>query len=196
MNPWYKAILHIGWPFFTFYHPIKVIGRENIPEGGCLVCANHSSMSDPCFVVVAFSKKRQLHIMAKASVMRLPILGPLLKKAGIFGIERGKADFTAVKTAMKLLKDGEYVLMFPEGTRVREQEDVEAKNGAAMLAFRTGVPILPVYVPTKKPPFRRMKVVIGEPYTIQSQVRRPSQEDYHSWANELMEKIYKLGEEQ
>ena len=194
MNPWYKGILNVGWPFFTLYHPIKVAGQENIPEGGCLVCANHSSMSDPCFVVVAFSKKRQLHIMAKASGMRIPLLGPLLKKAGIFGIERGKADFNAIKTAMKLLKDGEYVLMFPEGTRVREEDDIEAKNGAAMLAVRTGVPVLPVYIPVKKPAFRRLTVVIGEPYHIVPETRRPSQEDYHRYANELLDKIYKLGE--
>lgn len=196
MNPWYKFILNLGWPFFTLYHPMKVVGQENIPEGGCLVCANHSSMSDPCFVVVAFSKKRQLHIMAKASVMRIPILGPLLKKAGIFGIERGKADFNAIKTAMKLLKDGKYVLMFPEGTRVRENDNIEAKNGAAMLAVRAGVPILPVYIPVKKPAFRRLTVVIGEPYHIETETRRPSQDDYHRYANELLYKIYKLGENQ
>ena len=177
MNPWYKGILNVGWPFFTLYHPIKVVGQENIPEGGCLVCANHSSMSDPCFVVVAFSKKRQLHIMSKASVLRIPILGPLLKKAGIFGIERGKADFNAIKTALKLLKDGEYVLMFPEGTRVKENEDLEAKNGAAMLAVRTGVPILPVYIPANKPAFRRLTGRMGEMCRRVPETRRPSQQD-------------------
>ena len=95
---------------------------------------------------------------------------------------------------MKLLKDGKYVLIFPEGTRVKENEEVDAKNGAAMLAARTGVPILPMYIPANKPAFRRLTVVIGEPYKIVSETRRPTQEDYHRWACEIMDKIEELGE--
>lgn len=194
MNKWYRGIFCVGFPFFSLYHPIKVIGRENIPEGGALVCANHSSMSDPCFAAVAFTIRRQLHIMSKASVMRVPLLGKLLKKAGMFGIERGKADITAVKTAIGYLKNGEYVMMFPEGTRVRGNEDVDAKNGAAMFAVRCGVPVVPMYIPTKKPPFKRLTVVIGEPYYMLPGEKRAKPEQYHQLADELMDKIYALGE--
>lgn len=77
--------------------------------------------------------------------MHWPFIGWVLKHGGIFGVKRGKADVAAIKTAMKYLKDGELLLMFPEGTRHQDGEFGDAKTGAAMLALRTGVPIVPIY---------------------------------------------------
>ncbi len=83
----------------------------------------------------------------------------------------------AVKTALKLLKDGDKLLMFPEGTRVRQGEDVSVKTGAAMFATRTGVPLLPVYIQRKKRLFARNAVVIGQPYYPQYAGRKPTPEE-------------------
>lgn len=190
----YRLLFCIAWPFFNIYHPTLVTGRENIPEGGALICANHTAYSDPVFVVVAMGIKYHVHPMAKASLLRVPILGPLLKAAGIFGIERGKADLGAIKTAMTLLKGGEYVLMFPEGTRVKDDTEAEAKKGAAMLGVKMGVPILPVYVPRKKGAFRPVRIVIGESYYMQPESKRATSAEYATFADELMDKINNLGD--
>ena len=149
MRMFYAVIYTIIWPFFNLVHPHRAIGREHIPEGGVLVCGNHTSLSDPLFLAFAFHKKYQLRPMAKAELLRVPFIGWILKRVGVFGVERGKSDVGAIKQAMKYLKEGEKVLLYPEGTRVRASrgEESEPKTGAAMLAVRCGVPILPVYVP-------------------------------------------------
>lgn len=152
MRGWYRFVYCLVWPFFNFIHPSKVIGRENIPQGGAMVCCNHTAMSDPLFLAFAFQLHNQLRAMAKAELLRVPVVGWVLGKAGVFGVERGKSDIAAIKLAMKFLRDGEKVLLFPEGTRVRSSkgEVSQPKSGAAMLAVRCGVPILPVYVPEKR----------------------------------------------
>ena len=193
MRFFYNLLWCIVWPFFNLVHPVRHIGREHIPEGGAVVCGNHSSLGDPLCVTFAMGRRHQLRAMAKIELMRVPVLGWLLGKAGIFGVDRGKADVGAIKTAIRFLKSRDKVLLFPEGTRVRDGEDSSAKTGAAMLAIRTGVPILPVYIPEKKRLFRSITVVIGEPYYPQVGEKRASAEDYQNVADDLMERIRALG---
>lgn len=195
MDRFYHVLYAVIWPFFNLFHPVTAIGRENIPEGAAIICPNHTKASDPFFVVFAFKRKYTMRAMAKAEVMRIPVIGWILNKAGVFGVDRGSADINAVKTALRHLKEGSKLLMFPEGTRVGEGESVEAKTGAAMFAVRTGVPIVPVYIPAKKQWFRPTTVVIGQPFRPQVAGRKGTSEEYHAIANELMERIRVLGEE-
>lgn len=193
----YTFLWCLVWPFFSLVHPCRLVGRENLPANGGLFCANHSGLNDPVCLMLAVGPKRQLHAMAKAEFMSIPVLGALLRKAGIFGVARGKSDVAAIKTAMRYLKNGENVLMFPEGTRIKEGMDKygnesEAKAGAAMLAVRTGAPLVPVYIPTKKRWFRFTTVVVGEPYYPQVEGKRVSAEDYQAVAEDLMKRIYAL----
>ncbi len=194
-NKMYSFLYLLVWPFFNFVHPCRVIGRENIPAGGALICANHFYASDPFFIAFAFRLCHQLRVMAKAELIRVPIIGWLLNKAGIFGVERGKGDVAAIKTAMRYLKDGNKVLLFPEGTRAKAGEALEAKTGAAMLALRTGVPIVPVYVPSKHKWFGRTPVVIGEAYFPQTAGKRATAEEYQVIADDLMCRIKALAPE-
>lgn len=190
----FHALYAVVWPFFNLVHPVKAVGRENIPEGAALICPNHTRASDPFFVLYAFKRKHIMRAMAKAEIMRVPVIGWVLRKAGVFGVERGTADINAVKTALRVLKNGYKLLLFPEGTRVGEGESVEAKTGAAMFAVRTGSPIIPVYVPAKKRWFRPTTVVIGQPYYPQVAGRKGTSEEYRAISDELMERIYALGE--
>lgn len=193
MRTWYTILYSVIYPFFNLVHPGKHIGREHIPEGAAIICGNHTRMSDPFFMIYAFHLENQLRPMAKAEVMRLPVIGWLLKKAGVFGVDRGKADVGAIKHAMKLLKDGEKVLIFPEGTRHRDGDAGDGKTGAAMLAVRTGVPLVPVYIPAEKKWFGRTTVVIGEPYYPQVAGRKGTPEEYRAIADDLMSRIQDLG---
>ena len=193
-NKVYAVLYPIVWIFMKIFHPWKAVGVENIPEGAALMCGNHTSLGDPLYVVCCMGSRRQTHVMAKAEIMKWPVIGFLLKKAGIFGVNRGKSDMAAIKEAMRVLRDGEKLLMFPEGTRVRGDEDVEAKVGAALFATRTGVPLLPVYIQRKKRRFRRNTVVIGEPYYPEYEGRKPSEEELQVMARELMGRVKALGE--
>lgn len=194
MKTFYAVIYSIVWPFFNLVHPSRAVGREHIPEGGVLVCSNHTALSDPLFICFAFHLKHQIRPMAKAELLRIPFIGWILRHVGVFGVERGKSDVGAIKQAMKYLKEGEKVLLFPEGHRIKgsKGEHGEAKNGAAMLAVRCGVPILPVYVPEKKPWFRPAKVIIGEPYVPQVSSRKGTAEEYDAITTELMARIHAL----
>ena len=194
MRPVYAILYCIVWPFFNLVHPVRVIGRSNIPQGSALVCGNHTALSDPLLTIFAFGRRNQLHPMAKAELLAIPVLGWLLGKAGIFGVERGKSDVGAIRTAMKFLKSGEKVLMYPQGTRHKDGDMGDAKTGAAMLAVRTGVPVVPVYVPAKKRWFRPTPVVIGTPYLPQVAGKKGTAEEYRVIADDLMERIRALEE--
>lgn len=193
MNKFYAVLYPIIWIFLKLFHPWTAVDRENLPEGGVLICGNHTSLGDPLYVLCCIGHKPQCHVVAKEELMNIPVLGFLLKKAGIIGIKRGKSDVAAIKESMRVLKNGEKLLLFPEGTRVKEGETGEGHTGAALLATRTGVPILPVYIQPKKRWFRKTTVIFGQPYQPEYEGRRPTPEDYHRITDDLMDRIHKLG---
>lgn len=192
---WYKLLYTIVRPFVGLYYPMKFYGRENIPDGGALVCGNHSSAIDPFFLAFALGKKRPICAMAKESLLKIPVIGKLLKLVGTFPVKRGASDIHAVKYAMERLKEGEYVALFPEGTRVKSREEGAPKTGAAMLACRTGVPVLPVYIPMKKRVLRINKVYIGEPLYFKPAGKRATAEEYEEMTARLMDAIYDCGDQ-
>lgn len=191
---WFHFLYAVIWPFFNLVRPIYAVGRENIPDGPVVICPNHTSIGDPFYAAFAFGWKFPMRAIAKIEIMRVPFVGWILGKAGVFGIDRGHADMKAIKTALKVLKDGNKLLLFPEGTRVHEGEDVAAKTGAAMFATRTGVPLMPVYIPRKKKLFARNEVIIGKPYQPEFAGRKPTSEELDAITHDLMERVRKLGE--
>ena len=195
-DAWFHFLYAVIWPFFNLFRPLRVVGRENIPDGAAVLCPNHTTLGDPFYVVFAFGRKYPMRAMAKIQIMRVPVIGWILGKAGVFGVDRGRADMKAVKTALKFLKDGNKLLMFPEGTRVHEGEDVTAKTGAAMFSTRTGAPLLPVYIQRKKKVFGRNVVVIGKPYHPEYAGRKPTPDELDAIVGDLMDRVRKLGEGQ
>ena len=191
MKFFYRLWYILVYAFFHIFYRLNVKGRENIPEGAALICANHSAYSDPLVIAFAFGIKYFMRFMAKIELMRIPVFGFLLKIAGTFGVNRGKSDVQAIKTALQTLKSGEKVAMFPEGTRVSESDAASAKTGAILLASKTGAPIVPVYIPRKKKRFSTIDVVIGEPYVIE-RIKGGGSEVYSVYADELMKKIEAL----
>lgn len=128
-NVIYCIAYMVLWVVFRIVMPTRCINKQNRPEGGALLCANHTRTNDPLFIAYALGWHYQIHVMAKEEIMHWPFIGWVLKHGGIFGVKRGKADVAAIKTAMKYLKDGELLLMFPEGTRHQDGEFGDAKTG-------------------------------------------------------------------
>lgn len=177
-------------------HPvIHVHGRENIPEGPCMLCCNHSSFSDPVWVIVYGKLSRLPRIMAKQELMKLPVLGWLYRKLGAFPVDRGATDLKAVQTTLKTLREGNRVLIFPEGTRVRKGKRVEAHSGALLMANRAKVPVVPIYVSTKKHLFSRINLSFGEAYFPEYAAAKATPEELTLRSAELLEKIYAMEDE-
>lgn len=195
-NPFAKAY-RITWtllyPIFSIFHPVEVIGAENVPEGPVLLCANHSSAWDPIQVMMALPKTYPLRIMAKKQLFSIPIVGPFLRSIGVFPVDRGNSDISAVKTAIKSLRDGFSLLLFPEGTRVQEKGQVATKSGAAVIAVRSGVPLLPVFVDMKKRLFRKTRVIFGKPFDPVYTGRKGTAEEMQAIAEEALRQSYALG---
>lgn len=192
---YFQLIYCMAWPFFSLFHPIKAVGREHIPAGAAVICANHTSLSDPLCVCFAFQLKHHIQPLGKIELLRIPILGWLLEKGGIIGVDRERADLKAVKACLLCLKEGRKLLVFPEGTRVAEGETVTGKGGAAFFASRTGTPIVPVYVPGKKRWFRSTTVVIGAPFYPVFSGRKATSEELDGITQEIMERIHRLEEQ-
>lgn len=187
---WYNLIYCVARPVGCVFFPQKTYGRENIPEGPALICANHSSGLDGLMLPFAMGRKNYLRVMAKAELRKVPVIGWILEKAGIIFVKRGERDIDSVKNSLRALKAGEKLMLFPEGTRVRGDEMVAAKSGAVHIASRAGVPIVPVYIPRNKKLFRVSRVVIGKPYTI----RMENREDADALSQDLMNRIWALGD--
>lgn len=194
MTRFYRIIYAIAAPIIHLLFPCRTVGLEDLPEEGALLCANHASGWDPIIIALSLPRDARLTVMAKDQLFRIPVLGFLLRKLGIFPVKRGGSDLTAMKTAMKVLTGGNRLLVFPEGTRVEEQGDVEAKGGVTVMATRTGVPMVPVYCGGRRKFLRKTTVVFGEPYVPVIAGRRPTPEENRAIAAEILERIYALSE--
>ena len=187
----YKIAYILARCVFSLLYRIHIYGRENIPEGAALVCANHTASTDPIFLAMGLTVKNQVHFMAKAELLRNPLQRVILKGLGVFAVRRGQSDMKAIKQAFRLLHDNKKLGMFPEGTRVQAEGEAQARTGAAMLAVKTGVPLLPVSIsPGRKHLFSKVNIVIGEAYKLE--VKKVTPERYREIADELMQRIYML----
>lgn len=158
----------IFWIFFTVFCRWEVTGRENLPQRGpVVVVCNHISLWDPVAVGVALP--RRVYFMAKEELFRLPLVGLVLRGLGAFPVRRGEADLAAMRQALRLLRQGKVVGVFPEGGRSRRGALEEFQRGAALLALRTQAPLVPVaLIGTNRilgrlGAFHRFKVRIGPP---------------------------------
>ena len=175
--------------YYGLVYPVRIIGGENIPaEGGFLLCPNHISARDP--MVIMMHVRRKVRFMAKKELFAIKPLAPLISALGAFPVDRGTADIGAIKTALKSVKEGKKLLIFPEGTTKHKEGDA-VKEGAAMIAARTGAPVLPIYISENKKFRSKVYVVIGEPFQPEK-VR--SKESYGRLAEDMMKRVYGLKE--
>ena len=170
-------------------HPVSVEGMERLPESGALLCPNHASNWDPILVALKLPKNYRLHIMAKEELFQNPLLGWLLRKVGAFPVSRGNNDINTVRTAMQAIKDGDNLLIFPEGTVVRngvgyiDGLPAHAKAGVAMIGVRTGAVLVPVFVDGEKRLFHRTRIIFGEPFQPHYTGRRGTSEEMQQIAD-------------
>lgn len=130
---------------FTALAETRATGTAWMPRtGGVVLACNHLCWLDPWLLGVLFP--RQLYFMAKEELFEIKPLGWYLRHAGTFPVRRGAGDRSAIRHAEELLRQGEVVMMFPEGHRSKTMGAQAARAGAVLLAARTNSPILPVGV--------------------------------------------------
>ncbi|HEX3687423.1 MAG TPA: lysophospholipid acyltransferase family protein [Gaiellaceae bacterium] len=171
MSPLYFVAASLSWPVVKGLYRLRTRGLEHVPEGGFVLAANHTSNFDPWPLGIPFLPKRQLRFMAKAELFN-PILAPMLRAGGAFKVRRGEGDVEAMRTAAQLAREGEIVVMFPEGTRqkkgLRKKREARPHTGAARIALTAGVPLVPAAIggTDRLSRLGPLSVVYGEPIDV------------------------------
>ncbi|MEE9182574.1 MAG: lysophospholipid acyltransferase family protein [candidate division NC10 bacterium] len=193
-----QIVLPLIMPIFRF----RVVGREEIPTTeGVILAANHVSYVDPLFIGAAIVE-RQLHFIAKADLFRFPLFGALLRWLRVVPVRRSQGDYAAIRQSLRLLKKGEILVLFPEGTRGDGVTLQKAEEGIGLLAARSGCPVVPVYVegtgkvlPRGKriPRVHPVTIYFGHPLRLGGETpHRETRRGYRRLSEEIMKGIADL----
>ena len=177
------------------YRP-KIKGKEKLEEvQGALVCPNHVHALDS--VVLVLMNKRIIRVLAKESLFKFRILKWLAGIFGVYPVKDGKKSMESMKISLRLLKNNELLLIFPEGTRNGMAKGVKPKEGAIKLAIKANVPIIPVGIQGSFKAFTKVKLNIGEPiYYTEYKDEINNKKLLEELTQDLMNKIVKLRDEE
>lgn len=148
-------------PLFNFLFPVKVMGKENLPdEKRVLTVSNHLSAVDIGMIIIKTPGYKRM--LAKKELGDNKMFRPIGKACGVIFIDRGAPDLDATRKVIAALKDNEGICMFPEGTRNKVDTNLqEVKAGAAMFALKGGATVVPIMIHHKQKVFKKNYVYIG-----------------------------------
>ena len=135
----------IARPLLKSLFKFQVLGASNLPSsGGVLLMSNHVSYVDPVFIGAAVN--RNLHYMARSTLFKPSLIEGFLLSMNAFPVHLGVPDRGAIRKALQILEDGKPLIIFPEGTRSVDGELGKAQVGASLIAYRTAVPVVPIFL--------------------------------------------------
>ena len=194
----YMKAHRIVAPLIRFFQRIHVRGLENIPaDGPIMFCSNHMAAKDP--VLIAAAARRQITFIAKKELFSVPIIGWLIKKLGAIPLDRGGSDVGAIKTSIGVLKSGGALAIFPQGHRYPGINPAESptKNGAALLAYRSGSNIVPVCIKVKGFKYHflgKVEIIFGKPIkNSELGFVNGGSEEYKAATDKIFAEIINLG---
>lgn len=174
MSPVYRIVRGLLLVAFKTFFRFEVINGGNIPEkDGVIVVTNHVSYLDPLVIGCAI-KKRQARFMARSGLFKIPLVGTFVKTFS-FPVDRDNPQPSTIKEAVKLLKKGELVVMFPEGGRSRDGSLLDAKRGTVMIAAMSKAVVVPAFIDgtdralpagAKRIRLSKIRVFFGNPIEI------------------------------
>ena len=169
--------------------PFKLYGTEKIKDGAGVLVGNHYRIWD--IVHMACTTQEKVHFITKKELYKSKFLAHLCDIVQAIPVSRDGQDAKAVMAALRYLKNGEKISMFPEGTRNRTDADLlPLKGGAAMFAIKAKAPVYPVMCPYKTRLFRRTKILVGDAIDLSSFYdRRLTAEDYAAAEEIVREKM-------
>lgn len=141
----YRVVHVIIFLFAKIFFRLRIVGHSNIPkEGGVIIAANHVSYLDP--PLIGCSILRRVNFMAMAELFKDPFCGLIYRTLGGFPVRRGEADAGAIRHAIRLLKEGNILLIFPEGTRSYDGRLQEPKRGTGMIVSSSRAKVVPAFI--------------------------------------------------
>jgi 1-acyl-sn-glycerol-3-phosphate acyltransferase len=170
MTPMYRLGYTISKVVAKLGFRLRTYGRENLIEDGpAILASNHASYLDPPLVGV--SCRKDVYFLARKSLFERPVVGPILAQLNTVPVDRDRGDVGAIRAMIKLLKSGNRVLVFPEGTRSKDGNLQPARAGVGLLIAKSLAPVVPVRVFGSHAAFPRsggirfvpITVVIGKP---------------------------------
>lgn len=183
---------------YKIFFRMEITGEENKTKagqnGGYIICANHVNYFDAVAVVV-FSKEK-VRFIAKYDLARIGIIRWLEHLFDVIPIKRNTQDIDAMKRSLKALKNNEILGIFPEGTRKGMAKNQKVKNGAAFMAIRSGVPVVPVGISGTFKPFSKVRISYGEPIDmVKYKIKGKEKEGQEQATKEIMDNIIMLTNE-
>ena len=174
------------WIPIMILHPTKVFGKKNLPKGKAILSMNHRSNWD--YVLFGINSCTKYRVLAKKELFKNKLFGAILHNFGGVEIEREGNDINAIKKCMKLLKEDKKLLIFPEGTRLKDDSEIlgEVKSGMALIAIKTKTPIVPVWIERRPKLFRRSVYYIGKPFELDQFYGIKLDEQHLREANEIV----------
>lgn len=194
----YMRMHHIFAGMVRFFQRIHVHGAENVPmAGGVVVCANHIAIRDPFLIAASFH--RPVRYLAKKELFRVPVIRHGVRALGAVPVDRGNNDVAALRTCIDLLRLGEAVSLFPQGHRYPgvDPSTTPRKNGAALIAYRAKVSVIPVCIKVKNVKYgflRRKDIYIGKPIPYEELgFVHGGPAEYEAVTNKIFSEIVALG---
>ena len=176
---------------FIIYR-VKVVGKENVIKGkGCIYASNHLSNYD--VVVLTDSVPVSFHFMAKKEMFKSKFFSFWLDKLNAFPVDRHGADISAMKEAIKKLRAGKALLLFPQGTRVKNGGMGKAKGGVISFAIQAKVPVVPIRIDASYKLFSKITITIGKPITYETYyMSKPDGEKLKELSTDLLNTIFEI----
>ena len=198
----YRGSRRVLLVLFKIFHRWKVQGVEHIPvTGGCLLASNHASFMDPPALSCAINH-RVVRFMARDTLFKKGVSSWFMHGVGVLPISRDRGDVGALKKSIQMLKAGDCVGIFPEGTRTRDGELAPVKPGIGFLIMAAGVPVVPAYIDGTFAAFPRsaswpkphpIRVYFGPPIQpAEFEAFGKGRDSYEKVANLVMERIRAL----
>ncbi|MDO5555515.1 MAG: lysophospholipid acyltransferase family protein [Clostridia bacterium] len=173
------------------YRP-KIQGKENLPKNtAAIICPNHVHALDSAVIIA--NSKRKIYTLAKEELFKNKFLCFIANLFGIFPVKRDKTAIESVKISLKLLKNNELLMIFPEGTRNGMLKKIKPKDGAVKLAIKANVPIIPVGIRGDFKLFKKVNINIGKPIDYSKHKKDINNKELiDELTKELMDIIVKL----
>lgn len=172
----YYIVRFIAGMFLHIKCRIKIIGRENIPkEGGVIICSNHMDFFDP--ILIAVATKRPIHFMGKKELFKNPIGKFFFEHINAFPVDRNTTDMKSYKQALTLLKDGNVMGIFAQGTRMKDADVKSAKSGTAMFSLKSGATVVPTGISGSYKWFSKINIEFGEPLSFEEYASKKIKHD-------------------
>ena len=185
-----KIVEFILFLYCKIVYRLKIVGTENIPEGQVIFCGNHRSFIDAPIIKVTC--KKDVRFLAKESLSKNKFLAFLGWTFEVVYVKRDAKDISALKKTLSLLKKGDSIALFPEGTRNGLEKGESVKDGAAFFTIKSGVKVVPVGISGDLKPFRKTTVTYGKPLDFSIYKDPKDKEELEFVTNKIMEEIQSL----